>query len=147
MSWGAALRGDLEMLQWARANGCPWDAIVCRVAACTGRLEVLQWLRANGCPWDAIVCRDAAAGGRPRGPAVGAGQRVRLGRRRGPRGGPERAPGGRAVGARERLPMDQLPAHARGAGPLDPEPLRRWLRQVEPALRRLRGRKRPRESD
>ena len=40
------------MLQWARANGAPWDTNTCREAAEGGHLEVLQWARANGCPWD-----------------------------------------------------------------------------------------------
>ena len=40
------------MLQWARANGCPWDEWTCEGAAKGGHLEVLQWVRANGCPWD-----------------------------------------------------------------------------------------------
>ena len=40
------------MLQWARANGCTWNASTCSEAACGGHLEVLQWARANGCPWD-----------------------------------------------------------------------------------------------
>lgn len=63
-------------LQWARANGCPWDKMqwqlaaatltwcsgwlcangcppnehACELAAGMGHLAVLQWLRANGCP-------------------------------------------------------------------------------------------------
>ena len=44
----AAQKGYLEVLQWARANGCPWDEEVCTFAARGGRLEVLQWARANG---------------------------------------------------------------------------------------------------
>ena len=40
------------MLQWARANGCPWNVWTCAGAAERGHLEVLQWARANGCPWD-----------------------------------------------------------------------------------------------
>jgi len=30
------------MIQWPRANGCPWDADTCLHAAYSGRLEVLQ---------------------------------------------------------------------------------------------------------
>jgi hypothetical protein len=30
-------------LQWARANGCPWDASTCSNAARGGHLDVLQW--------------------------------------------------------------------------------------------------------
>ena len=40
----------LAALQWARANGCEWDARTCSGAATGGHLEVLQWARANGCP-------------------------------------------------------------------------------------------------
>ena len=47
------------MLQWARANGCPWDEETCSTAARGGQLEVLQWLRANGCPWDEKTCARA----------------------------------------------------------------------------------------
>ena len=58
---GAAKYGHLEVLQWARANGCPWNKWTCAFAARHGHLEVLQWLRANGCPWDGrtrAVARD-----------------------------------------------------------------------------------------
>eukprot|EP01044_Picomonas_judraskeda_P054429 COSAG03_NODE_34323_length_127_cov_15.285714_1_plen_29_part_01 len=29
----------MEVLQWARANGCEWDAYTCRLAARGGHLE------------------------------------------------------------------------------------------------------------
>jgi hypothetical protein len=51
------------VLQWARANGCPWDAATCAWAAEGGHLEVLQWARANGCDWDKLTCSEAAWGG------------------------------------------------------------------------------------
>ena len=51
------------MLQWARANGCPWDKWTCEGAARGGYLDVLQWARANGCPWNAQTCYSAAEGG------------------------------------------------------------------------------------
>ena len=35
--------GHLETLQWARANGCPWDECTCYSAAYGGHLHVLQW--------------------------------------------------------------------------------------------------------
>ncbi len=38
------------MLQWARANGCPWDDDTCMHAAEGGHLALLAWLRAQGCP-------------------------------------------------------------------------------------------------
>ena len=43
-------------MQWARANGCDWDADTCQAAAAGGHLAVLQWVRANGCPWDRGGC-------------------------------------------------------------------------------------------
>ena len=51
------------MLQYLRANGCPWNAHTCAAAAEGGHLEVLQWLRANGCPWDECTCAEAAGRG------------------------------------------------------------------------------------
>ena len=46
----AARGGHLAVLQWARANGCPWDAWTCAYAARDGHLAVLGWALANGCP-------------------------------------------------------------------------------------------------
>ena len=51
------------MLQWLRANGCPWDECTCAEAAGRGHLEVLQWARANGCPWNVSTSSGAANGG------------------------------------------------------------------------------------
>jgi len=45
-------RGDLTMLQYARASGCTWGGTTCTEAARHGHLEILKWARANGCPWD-----------------------------------------------------------------------------------------------
>ena len=59
----AAGAGSLGALQWARAQGCPWDANTCRGAAEGGHLEVLQWARAQECPWDESICYKAAEGG------------------------------------------------------------------------------------
>ncbi len=60
---GAAKYGHLEVLQWARANGCPWDEKTCLGAAEGGHLEVLLWAHANGCPWDDRVMYIAAQNG------------------------------------------------------------------------------------
>ena len=43
--------GHLEVLQWARANGCKWNEETCSGVALGGNLELLQWARANGCEW------------------------------------------------------------------------------------------------
>ena len=42
----------LKVLQWARAQRCPWGAETCAAAAKNGHLDVLKWARAHGCPWD-----------------------------------------------------------------------------------------------
>ena len=127
----AAIGGKLELVQWLRARGCPWDAAACAQAAEGGSFEVLQWLRAQGCPWNDNTCaeaaprprRDAALGprgrarvervdrdlrrheGPPARPEVAAGPRLPLGppcvRIR--RGEPPS--GGAALGPRERLPV------------------------------------------
>ncbi|KAJ8600636.1 hypothetical protein CTAYLR_006921 [Chrysophaeum taylorii] len=59
----AAGEGKLEILRWARSNGCEWDAFACSRAAAGGHLDVLQWARDHGCPWDEQTCTQAAAGG------------------------------------------------------------------------------------
>lgn len=71
----AAENGHLEVLQWARENGCPWNEATCMAAAQNGHLEVLQWARDIGCPWSEFTCRVAV----PRGPPVGEGEWVPLG--------------------------------------------------------------------
>ena len=55
--------GKVEVLQWARANGCDWDSGTCEAAAGGGHLELLQWLKANGCPWDSGVISCAEGSG------------------------------------------------------------------------------------
>ena len=58
----AARRGRLEVLQWARGQGCPWDANTCSYAAEGGHLSTLQWLKEHGCPWNAASLRIHARG-------------------------------------------------------------------------------------
>ena len=60
---GAAEGGHLPVLQWAHAAGCPWDHTTCARAALAGHLEALRWARANGCPWDEYTCTSAARAG------------------------------------------------------------------------------------
>ena len=57
---GAARSGNLELVQWLRGEGCPWDKWVCSTAVVSGHAEVLRWARKNGCPWIAVD-RDRAA--------------------------------------------------------------------------------------
>jgi hypothetical protein len=52
----AAKGGHLQVLQWARANGAPWnDLNLCAIAARKGYLHILRWARANGAQWDKRV--------------------------------------------------------------------------------------------
>ena len=54
---------SVERLAWAKANGCPWDELLCMFVAHGGRLAVLGWAREHYCPWDARTCACAAQGG------------------------------------------------------------------------------------
>jgi hypothetical protein len=75
--------GHLEVLKWARENGCPWDEQTCSSAATGGHLEVLKWARANGCPWERVGrARLAAKGGHLEAAEVGARERLPVGQRR-----------------------------------------------------------------
>ena len=59
----AAQGGQLEVLKWARKNGCSWDEDTCANAAEGGHLEVLKWARENGCPWNWRLCARAVVEG------------------------------------------------------------------------------------
>ena len=49
ITYGAAFGGHLDVLKWARENGCEWDSDTCSDAALNGHLSVLKWARKNGC--------------------------------------------------------------------------------------------------
>ena len=51
---------DLKTLQWVRASGGPWDESTCATAAMFGDVEMLRWARENGCPWTWETCKWAA---------------------------------------------------------------------------------------
>jgi hypothetical protein len=59
----AAKGGHLEVLKWSRSQGCDWTVCTCACAAMGGHLEVLKWARAQGCDWNAGTCVRAAEGG------------------------------------------------------------------------------------
>lgn len=40
----AAKSGNLALLQWLLANGCPWSENTCFMAAQYGHLHILQWV-------------------------------------------------------------------------------------------------------
>lgn len=60
---GEPLIGHLQVLEWCRVNGDPWNEGTCSNAAGQGHLEVLHWCRVNGCSWDKWKCTRAAAEG------------------------------------------------------------------------------------
>ena len=53
---------SVNLLKWSMVD-LPWNEETCARAAKKGHLEVLQWARANGCPWDRYTCSWAAEGG------------------------------------------------------------------------------------
>jgi len=59
----AAKLGYLNVIKWARENGCPWDDRVCSTAALKGYLNIVIWARENGCSWNNRTCENAARQG------------------------------------------------------------------------------------
>ena len=55
-----AYDGNLELLQFLRAKGCPWDEWTCTYAAKNGQLECLKYAHENGCSWTEWTCEYAA---------------------------------------------------------------------------------------
>ena len=48
----AAGGGHLEVLKWARANGCPWNNRVLHYAAKYKHAAIVNWAVTNGCPFE-----------------------------------------------------------------------------------------------
>jgi hypothetical protein len=46
----AARFNHIEILQWARANGAPWDEMTPLFAAKNRHREILEWALDNGAP-------------------------------------------------------------------------------------------------
>ena len=63
MARRAAFLGKLDVLKYARENGCPWDEQTPANAAYSGHLDVLKYAHENGCPWNKYTCSSAAVGG------------------------------------------------------------------------------------
>jgi len=56
----AAARGDVAMLGWLRAHGCPWSAETLGRAAHMGRVDAVDWLWTHGCPRPTSIVECAA---------------------------------------------------------------------------------------
>ena len=60
----AALKGNLIMVKYCGANGCPVDGWVCKIAAEKGDLEMLKYLHEEAkAPWDSDTAAWAATNG------------------------------------------------------------------------------------
>lgn len=59
----AARLGRLDLLQIARARGCPFGLRTSANAAEAGHLTILKYLRRNGCPWNWTTYQAASRGG------------------------------------------------------------------------------------
>ena len=59
----AAKNGWLDLLIFARENGCKWDSYTCSNAAENEHFEILKWAKENGCEWDSSTCSYAAENG------------------------------------------------------------------------------------
>ncbi len=46
---------QLEVVQWLRSIGCPWDVSISGMALVREDTRTLRWLMENGCPWDFTV--------------------------------------------------------------------------------------------
>lgn len=56
-------QGWLSVLEWARANSCPWHGATDYRAARGGHLAVLMWMHERNIPIDWDRCRTVAAAG------------------------------------------------------------------------------------
>src|SRR5436305_1902071 len=62
----STMNGHLNVLKWARENGCNWDSCTCAYAAKNGHLSILKWARGNDgdlCDWNSCTCAYAALNG------------------------------------------------------------------------------------
>jgi hypothetical protein len=59
---GAASKNKLSVLQFLRAQGCPWSSQTCRLLAESGELAALQWARTQRCSWDRYSISSSAVG-------------------------------------------------------------------------------------
>ena len=75
----AATDGHLEELKVLRENGCPWNEDTCAYAAFGGQLEVLQWARAERRPMGREYVYVGGGARASRGAAVVARERLPVG--------------------------------------------------------------------
>jgi hypothetical protein len=61
--WGAARCNELEVVQFLRAQGCPWSALTCSAAAGSGRTDMCAYLHGEKCACSQDTCLEAASNG------------------------------------------------------------------------------------
>ena len=54
---------SVALVEWARGQGCPWNAQLFAWAAWAGKMEVIRHLHRTGCAWNSRAPAYAAAGG------------------------------------------------------------------------------------
>lgn len=52
----AAQNGHLDVIKYARENGCEWSADTFSEASTEWHLDTLKYAREHGCPWDKNQC-------------------------------------------------------------------------------------------
>lgn len=59
-----ARSGNIATMEWALANGCPWEPEnLCLHAVLGDSLSMLQWLRLKNCPWNPMIATACAGKG------------------------------------------------------------------------------------
>jgi len=56
----AAEIGHLHIVKYCMKQNCPFNELVCALAAVNGHLDVLKYLHENGAPWNRRTCHFAA---------------------------------------------------------------------------------------
>lgn len=61
----AAANGHLNILKWARSHEqkFPWSSLTCALAAMNGNMDILEYAISNKCPYDVSLCVSAAKSG------------------------------------------------------------------------------------
>ena len=54
----AAVKGNLDIIQWLRSQDppCPWNEKTCEATIVNGHLKTLQWVISQGCPLSKKMC-------------------------------------------------------------------------------------------
>ena len=59
----AAENGNIDILKWLRAQGCPWSESTLGAAAMNGHTDIVHWAFFHDAPYNNLTCACAARGG------------------------------------------------------------------------------------